>query len=104
MILFLDRHHKLERAVDIDLLAQMVEHESMDTGHFVQTTRAVVDHLRRLVAPVREGALGGVVCGMDAGGRGWGDGGGTFEELLQGFFERVHLEVGVAGRGCFGGN
>ena len=99
-----DLHQELERAVDIDLLAQMVEHESMDTGHFVQTTRAVVDHLRRLVAPVREGPLGEWFVEWMQVGEGDGDGGGTFEELLQGFFERVHLEVGVAGRGCFGGN
>lgn len=93
-----DLHDRLERAVDIELLVQMVAHQSMDTTHFGRATRAVVDHLKPLLAQARVEAFDTwftewqTKCATDLS--------QPFEQHLPAFFERLHKEIGIAQRGC----
>ena len=93
-----DLHDRLERAVDIELLVQMVTHQSMDTTHFGRATRAVVDHLKPLLAQARVEAFDTwftewqTKCATDLS--------QPFEQHLPAFFERLHKEIGIAQRGC----
>ena len=92
-----DLHNRLERAVDIDLLVQMVAHQSMDTMHFGRATCAVVDHLKPLLAQARVEAFDTWFTNGKPGVR------MTRHNRLNSIyqpFERMHKEIGIAQRGC----
>ena len=93
-----DLHDRLERAVDMELLVQMVAHQSMDTTHFERATRAVVDHLKPLLAQARVEAFDTWFTEWQT--RCASDPSKPFEQHLPAFFERLHKEIGIAQRGC----
>ena len=93
-----DLHNRLERAVDIDLLVQMVAHQSMDTMHFGRATCAVVDHLKPLLAQARVEAFDTWFTEWQT--RCANNPSQPFEQHLPAFFERMHKEIGIAQRGC----
>jgi hypothetical protein len=92
-----DIHALIDRAIDTSLIVQMVQHECMDTPHFLSVTTFVVDHLQHTQAPVRQSTTHKWYSEWKTT---FHQGHHTFAQSCAQFLERAHCEIDLIMEAC----
>ena len=91
-----DLHAEVDRAVDVDLLVQMVANDALDPATFHAVADALVARVLALQAPAADAGTRAWVAAWKAT---WTDG-KTYAELLPPFFARLHRDLDAALAAC----
>ena len=92
-----DLHATLDRAVDVDLVVQMAEHDALDTRTFNTLADTLVNTLVSLQAPAATSATKAWVATWRAQ---WCDGTHVYATLLPPFFAALHRDIDAVSDAC----
>ena len=92
-----DLHATLDRAVDVDLVVQMAEHDALDTRTFNTLADTLVNTLLSLQAPAATSATKAWVATWRAQ---WCDGTHVYATLLPPFFAALHRDIDAVSDAC----
>lgn len=92
-----DLHATLDRAVDVDLVVQMAEHDALDAPTFDALANTLIDTLVSLQAPAATPTTRAWVSTWRAQ---WCDGTHAYASLLPPFFSALHRDIDAALDAC----
>lgn len=92
-----DMHATLDRAVDVDLVVQMAEHDALDTRTFNTLADTLVNTLISLQAPAATSATKAWIATWRAQ---WCDGTHAYAKQLPPFFAALHRDIDAVSDAC----